>query len=69
MLVAVALVGRIDFRLVSGGFTLAFAAFFLDWRVSGRPLVRKLLAVGLVVLITGLLIPALFESVFLVRLP
>ncbi|MEQ8700777.1 MAG: tripartite tricarboxylate transporter TctB family protein [Bauldia litoralis] len=69
MLVAVALVGRIDFRLVSGGFTLAFAAFFLDWRVAGQALIRKLLAVAFIVLITGLLIPVLFETVFLVRLP
>ncbi len=69
MLVAVALVGRLDFRLVSGGFTLVFAALFLNWRVTGRPLLRKVVAVGLTVLITGLLIPTLFESVFLVRLP
>lgn len=69
MLVAVALVGRLDFRLISGGFTLVFAAFFVNWRVSRQSLVRRLLAVGLTVLITGLFIPTLFESVFLVRLP
>ncbi|MCB1487190.1 MAG: tripartite tricarboxylate transporter TctB family protein [Bauldia sp.] len=69
MLIAVALVGRIDFRIVSSGFTIAFAALFLDWRVTGEPLMRRLAAVGLVVLITGLAIPTLFESVFLVRLP
>jgi hypothetical protein len=69
MLVAVALVGRIDFRLVAGGFTLAFVAVFLDWRLSGRALARRLVAVAITVAVTAIIIPALFESVFLVRLP
>lgn len=69
MLIAVALVGRIDFRLVAGGFTLAFVTVFLDWRVSGRALARRLAAVAITVAMTALIIPTLFESVFLVRLP
>ena len=69
MLVAVALVGRIDFWMVSGGFTLAFSAIFLDWRVSGEALYARLAAVALTVAITAYAIPTLFERVFLVRLP
>lgn len=69
MLVAVALVGRIEFWLVSGGFTLAFSAIFLDWRVSGPPLYSRLAAVAIALTVTAYAIPTLFERVFLVRLP
>ena len=69
MTVAVALVGHVDFRIVAAGFTLAFVGLFMDWRVPGSALPRKLAAVAAAAAIAGVAIPMLFEDVFLVRLP
>lgn len=69
MIVAVALVGRVDFRIVAGAFTLAFLAIFVDWRARGRALAMRCAAVAVTVVLTAIAIPELFEAVFLVRLP
>ena len=69
MLVAVALVGKVDFRVLAGGFTLAFMAVFLNWRDENQNRVHQILAVCVTTLLTAVLIPMLFENVFYVRLP
>lgn len=69
MFVAVALLGRIDFRLVTGGFCLAFAAVFVDWRGTREQVIRRAGATLLTVLIAAIVLPMAFERIFLVRLP
>ncbi|HMN86069.1 MAG TPA: hypothetical protein PKA74_08810 [Bauldia sp.] len=69
MVVAVAFVGVVDFRIVATGFTLAFAALFIDWKTPGPARLRKLAAVAFTAALAGTAIPMLFEHVFLVRLP
>ena len=69
MVLAIFLLGRIDFRLVSGGFCVAFAAFFVDWRGDRAQVLRRAGATLVVVLIAAVLLPEAFERLFLVRLP
>jgi len=69
MLATVLLAGRIDFYLLIIGFCLAFSAAFLPWRGSSRERMRRLGAVAMTTLIAAVGIPALFEHVFLIRLP
>lgn len=69
MVVAVAAVGRVDFRLLVGAVTLAFTGFFLDWNLPRQRLPARLVAVMVTVGLVAVAIPTLFEHVFLVRLP
>jgi hypothetical protein len=69
MTAAVLAAGHVDFRLVVGGFCLAFSAAFLDWRLPAPQRWRQFAAVALVTAISALAIPFVFETIFLVRLP
>lgn len=69
MAAAVALVGRIDFKLLISAFALAFCAIFLPWHGTRREKLVRLAAAAFVVLLAGWLIPTGFERIFLVRLP
>lgn len=69
MAAAVVAAGHLDFRLIVGGFCLAFSAAFVPWGGTPRERVRRLAAVALVTLIAAVAIPTVFETIFLVRLP
>lgn len=69
MTAAIALLGRVDFRLVVGGFCLAYAACFVDWRGSRRQIVRRAAATAVTLIVAAVVLPMVFEHVFLVRLP
>lgn len=69
MTAAIALLGRVDFRLVVVGFCLAYAACFVDWRGSRRQIVRRAAATAATLIVAAVVLPMVFEHVFLVRLP
>ncbi len=69
MVVAIALVGKIDFRLVCGGFGVAFAAAFVNWRGTRAEILRRLGATAITIVIVAIVLPEAFEQIFLVRLP
>jgi hypothetical protein len=67
MLLAVALVGRIDIRIVLAGFALIFCVAFVNW--DRRKLPRQLVGVVAATAIAAIAIPLVFEDLFLVRMP
>jgi hypothetical protein len=69
MVVTVSLVGRIDLKLLLVGFCLAYSVWFVSWTGSVRQRAIRLATVAFVALIAGVLIPTVFERLFLVRLP
>jgi hypothetical protein len=69
MVMTVALVGRIDLKLLLVGFCLAYSIWFVSWTGSLRQRAIRLAIVALVAFIAGVLIPTVFERLFLVRLP
>ena len=69
MLATVALLGVIPFKILVSAFCLAFAGVFLIGRGSARPGPARLAAIGFVVVLSGYVIPTLFERVFFIRLP
>jgi hypothetical protein len=69
MVVTVALVGRIDLKLLLVGFCLAYSIWFVSWTGSLRQRATRLATVAFVAFIAGVVIPTVFERLFLVRLP
>ena len=69
MVAAIAVLGQLDFRLVTGGFSIAFAAFFVEWRGTRSEIGRRAFATAILIVIVAILLPAAFEYIFLVRLP
>ena len=69
MVAAIALLGQLDFRLVTGGFSVAFAAYFVEWRGTRSEIGRRAFATAILLVIVTVLLPGAFEHIFLVRLP
>jgi putative tricarboxylic transport membrane protein len=70
ILYAAVLVGRMPFWLATFLFVFAFVTVFDLWGVAERPpLARVLLMAAAVAAGTAIVIPYIFQSIFLVRLP
>lgn len=67
---AVILVGRMPFWLATFFFVFAFVAVFDLWGDAARPSVARVLGMAaLVAAATAFVVPYIFQTVFLVRLP
>jgi len=69
MTLTVWLVGKVDFKWLISAFCLAFSVLFVPWQGTWRERAVKLMWVLLVTVLAGLVIPTVFERLFLVRLP
>lgn len=70
LIYAIGLVGHTPFWLATGAFVFVFIAAF-EWRASddGRARAIKLAIAAVIAIATAVVVPFVFETLFLVRLP